>query len=660
MHEILDRCARAAVRHLGAALARIWTLNEAEGVLQLQASAGLYTHLNGPHSRIPLGQFKIGQIAQFRQPHLTNNLEGDPGISNPEWVCREGIVAFAGHPLMVQGRVLGVFALFARQALSAATLETLASAANSLAIGLERLRNLDELRRARAAAEEASQAKSDFLANMSHEVRTPISAVLGYIDILLDGSNDEEDRQRIMKSIRRNGEHLLEIINDILDLSKIEAGKFEVEPILCSPHAIVAEVLSIIGPQAREKSLQLRCPPPDGIPRQIRTDPTRLRQILVNLLGNAVKFTPSGWVELRIKTQPIRAEDAQTTSASCWLLFEVEDQGIGMTPQEMARLFRPFTQADTSTTRKYGGTGLGLSISQRLAMALGGRIEVTSQPGIGSLFTLFLPITAEQMTDLVTAQEWAVSRPPSKDDRAGTILRRKLTGRVLLAEDNLDNQRILSHVLQRLGLHVAVADHGRAALERALAEPFDLVLMDMQMPEMDGYAATSQLRQRGYTRPIVALTANAMRGDEEKCLRAGCSAYLTKPVDRNQLATVLSQFLQPSEASSTGSMYSGVPDPAFQSLVREYVAGLSATRVQMAQAFAAGDLKQLASLAHQVKGAAGMYGFAELGESAGLIESACRENQETDLIGELLNEFDDLIRLARHLTGQTDKREEKE
>jgi HPt (histidine-containing phosphotransfer) domain-containing protein len=180
------------------------------------------------------------------------------------------------------------------------------------------------------------------------------------------------------------------------------------------------------------------------------------------------------------------------------------------------------------------------------------------------------------------------------------------------------------------------------------------------MPEMDGYAATSQLRQRGYTRPIVALTANAMRGDEEKCLRAGCSAYLTKPVDRNQLATVLSQFLQPSEASSTGSMYSGVPDPAFQSLVREYVAGLSATRVQMAQAFAAGDLKQLASLAHQVKGAAGMYGFAELGESAGLIESACRENQETDLIGELLNEFDDLIRLARHLTGQTDKREEKE
>jgi PAS domain S-box-containing protein len=409
----------------------------------------------------------------------------------------------------------------------------------------ERKAAADELTRAWQAADAANRAKSEFLANMSHEIRTPMTAILGYGDLLFEGclrscEFSKNAAQQHLDAIRRNGEHLLELIDGLLDLSKIEAGKLAVEHMACSPREIVAEVASLMRLRAAVKGLRLECRFAGSIPETIRSDPTRVRQILLNLLGNAVKFTESGSVEL-VATL-LRPDDGPPQ-----LQFQVIDTGIGMTPTEVARLFAPFSQADTSTTRKYGGTGLGLTISKRLAGLLSGDIRVASEPGKGSTFTVTIPtgsLESVEMLDPLTAN--AAADPMSKTQSVHPTV--TLNGRILLAEDGLDNQRLLTLVLQKAGADVTVAENGQVAFDLASAaqeqgSPFDLILMDMQMPVLDGYEATRKLRAHGWARPIVALTAHAMSSDRQKCLDAGCDAYLAKPIGRKVLLATVQPYL---------------------------------------------------------------------------------------------------------------------
>ncbi|MFQ5413545.1 MAG: PAS domain S-box protein [Phycisphaerae bacterium] len=426
------------------------------------------------------------------------------------------------------------------------------------------------LKELRERAELATKAKSDFLANMSHEIRTPMTAILGFAETLLDADQTESERLACIRTIRRNGEHLLSIINDILDLSKIEAGHMTIERIPCQPCALIADVASLGRARAAEKGLTCNIEYIGAIPETIRTDPTRLRQILVNLIGNAIKFTQDGGVRLIVRfvpgagmdrtrigrpQEPLTATENQdpphTTKHQQHhghgaMQFDLIDTGVGMSEDQVARLFVPFTQADASTTRRFGGTGLGLTISKRFAQMLGGDITVIeSRAGIG---TRFRATVATGPIDGVNMLHDPYTATTVRHDTAG---QRELTHetpladyRILLAEDGPDNQRLIGHVLGKAGADVTITDNGRLAVDAALAaerdgNPFDIILMDMQMPVMDGYQAAGKLREQGYDRPIIALTAHAMAGDRDKCINAGCDDYATKPIDRNKLIRVI-------------------------------------------------------------------------------------------------------------------------
>lgn len=372
----------------------------------------------------------------------------------------------------------------------------------------------------RDAAEAANRAKSEFLANMSHEIRTPMTAILGYADLLTDAGQTTEDRDRCIRTIRRSGEHLLAILNDILDLSRIEAGRMQLESLDCSPIQIAEEVFSLIHPRAVEQGITFRTDFHFPLPLAIKADPLRLKQILLNLVGNAVKFTPRGSVTITLELQP-----------SGSLAFRITDTGIGMPPEKIAILYEPFTQADSSTTRRFGGSGLGLSISRRLAEMMSASIDVQSKPGAGSTFTLALSPDATAQSQMVTSLQQAA--PQLSSSPAQPV---NLRGRILLAEDGPDNQRLITAFLTRAGAEVHLARNGRQAVDMVLVadDPFDLVIMDMQMPELDGYAATRLLRSRGHRGPILALTAHAMSGERERCLAAGCNDYIAKPIQRQQ------------------------------------------------------------------------------------------------------------------------------
>jgi CheY-like chemotaxis protein len=381
-----------------------------------------------------------------------------------------------------------------------------------------------ELAAANEQAQDASRAKSAFLANMSHEIRTPMTAILGFGDAMAEPGMSESEKLNAVQTIRRNGRHLLQLLNDILDFSKIEAGRLEVERVPCQPRHILSDVAALLASRAEDKGLAVRIGNDGPIPETIVSDPTRLKQALVNLVGNAIKFTSRGQVHL---VSPCDRDKRL-------LSFQIIDQGIGMSPEEAARLFRPFTQADVSTTRQFGGTGLGLVITRSIARMLGGDVTVTSALGVGSTFTLTVATGPLEGVPMVHTADPIPAQPEPPAD--STALPR-IGGRVLLVEDGLDNQRLLSMFLRKAGAEIELAMNGQEGMEKALAaftrgEPFGVVLMDMQMPIMDGYIATRELRKRGYAGQIIALTAHAMKGELEKCLDAGCDYYLSKPVNR--------------------------------------------------------------------------------------------------------------------------------
>ncbi len=405
----------------------------------------------------------------------------------------------------------------------------------------ERKRVEQQLQSAKTAAEAATRAKSEFLANISHEVRTPLTSILGFTDLLLESGRLRDapwDTLEAVQTIRRNGEYLLTILNDILDLSKLEAGRMTVERIACAPRPLVGDTVGLLRGRAEAKGLTVSVEIDASVPPTVCTDPTRLRQILVNLLGNAIKFTERGGVRLAV-TMAGESERPR-------LRIDVADTGTGMTGEQAAALFEPFTQGDGSMTRRYGGTGLGLTISRRLARMLGGDVLlVETAPGVGTRFRVEVEAEPTNATRAPTdeATDRGAAARPERPPRPGSL--RGL--RVLLAEDGPDNRRLICYILERAGARVTAAEHGQAAVDAALAaraagRPFDVVLMDMQMPVLDGYEATRRLRAAGYAGPIVALTAHAMRGDRERCLACGCDEYLGKPVDRRVLLETLARL----------------------------------------------------------------------------------------------------------------------
>ena len=377
---------------------------------------------------------------------------------------------------------------------------------------------------------QGSKAKSEFLATMSHEIRTPMNGVSGMAALLLDTPLSGE-QQEFAQTIKSSADSLLAIINDILDFSKIEAGKMTLEPLAFDFRRACSEVLDLLSGRAREKGIELALDYADDVPCRVVGDPVRLRQVILNLAGNAVKFTARGHVKVRVTCEG-------GASATTWLRVAIEDTGIGIPLEAQATIFEKFTQADGSTTRKFGGTGLGLSISRQLIGLMGGDLRLTSEPGKGStfFFTLGLPIAQEE-----PGQAGQAAAPP--------VLQHGSLGRhVLLVEDNEVNQRVAKHLLAKLGCTLEVAGNGVIALEKlASGAAYDLVLMDCQMPEMDGFEATRRFREReaeaGAARmPVIAMTANAMQGDRERCMDAGMDDYLTKPVQPVELTRVLTEW----------------------------------------------------------------------------------------------------------------------
>jgi PAS domain S-box-containing protein len=498
----------------------------------------------------------------------------------------------------------------------------------------ERKRVEAELRAAKAVAESASQTKSDFLASMSHEIRTPMNAIIGIADLLAKTPLAPE-QDKYVQIFRRAGDNLLNLINDILDLSKVEASQLELERTGFSLNDHLEKVTEMVVDRAHEKGLALVCEIAPNVPNDLVGDPTRLRQVLLNLLSNAIKFTESGEVSLRV------APDADSSVPTA-LRFTVSDTGIGIPGDKLGQVFERFTQADSSTTRRFGGSGLGLTISKRLVELMGGRIWVESRVGEGSVFAFAVPF-----------EIWAAANRPTAAP-VGTGPEAPLPALcILLAEDSPDNCLITMAYLKDTPYRVEIAETGAVACKKFIAGHYDLVLMDRQMPIMDGLTATRTIRawEQANDRPptpIIALTASALKGDREMCLAAGCTAFLTKPIKQEVLLQAIKErsIVAPPSSKEESSRMDTIlvrAEPKLADLIPVFLQNCRKNAITMLDALDRGDFETVEILGHGMRGAGGSYGFQAITDIGAALEQAA-ESADNDAsrkwVGELSRYLD--------------------
>ncbi len=664
--EIVARVVEDAIRLTRSAIGYLAVLDDDESVLTMRywsKSAHAACKVVNKPIIYPLEKTGLwGEAVRQRQPVITN----DYAAPNP---CKHGMPE--GHVPVVRHMNIPVFdgeRIVAVAGVGNKTTDYDEGDVRQLQLLMDgwwrtviHQRFTQSLATARDQAEAANQAKSRFLATMSHEIRTPMTAILGYGQLMTDPALSASDRNNYLAVISRNGEHLLSLINDILDLSKIEAGKIAVDMRPCNLLSLLADVAGLVRPRALEHDLHLTVEYAGQLPKTILTDAARLQQAIVNLAGNAVKFTERGDVRIVASFLPAWRDGEPAVQ------IEVIDTGIGIHPEVLPQLFQPFTQADASVSRKFGGTGLGLAISRHIGQLLGGELTATSVWKQGSTFRLIVPTGSLEGVEML-------GRPAEAGLHAGQPIEKSTSGgiqgvHVLLAEDGLDTQRLIQAIFRRAGAQVEAVENGRLAVAKAESEPFDVILMDMNMPEMDGYQATRLLRDRGYARPILALTANAMSDDRDRCLAAGCNEYLSKPINQARLIQLIAGHAgtprtetrppngdagrpaAPDAAESQTSGWGGrctvapalpgtaktapsadgdaaisqyADDPDIAEILGSFVARLAAQIDAMREEHRAGRHEDLQRLAHKLKGAGGSYGYPYLTELCRTLEEAAK------------------------------------